>query len=350
MGEGYLFGVIGMASSFRRESTSGGKKAQDVVVKKFHDVDVTKISRVGLVPYFYLRGRLWFCFVVTSFSANISTIGGQIEDTDYNSLDALYRERDEETPGFPLDSPDIIGRNDCITDRNQAIVFQEVGADWAWYDDYDRSEILYLLWVSQSQLQEDPPFSGGHHWISLFSRGLRDMRLPLTRIRPTLGANLPPVNYNLPQVRSLPQTTGSYRDLLKDIDKVPWYHIFITGQGRYTYLSSGGRKYRLYNDQAQDAIDTILKHYPRRMIFTSEILYEFLDSKDMREERESMRKELESVSDPELVLDILYKYKELEYEKVQRDKSLISQKIISMYYDLGENNKSLISSDIESQT
>lgn len=235
-------------------------------IERFADVDVTKIKRIGVIPYFYLNGELWMMFAVST-SITLTTIGGQYECRDFNSLATLYRERDEECPNFPLDPIDVIGRNDCIVKDYSVFVFQEIDPALVNYNQYNQDEIVDLVWLSQSQLREKKE-KRLEIWYWYFGRLLREIYHILKNIRPTLSQPSNPFNSSLKQdCPTIPKTLGNYRDLLTDLRLFPWYNIFLVTVGRYAYITGGDRKYRLYLDQVPAAQSTILKVYPSIKIY-----------------------------------------------------------------------------------
>lgn len=312
---------------------------------KFSEVDVTRVSRIGFIPYFYLSGQLWLGFAISSFSGKLGTIGGEVEIGDFNSLDALYRERDEETPGIPLDSPEIIGRNDCILFYPHVVVFQEVDPSLMWYEvEKDATEVFGVTWLSQEELKVRRTRRGMENFG--LGRLIQEIYILLSQVRPSLGPNIPPKNHDKPQVRDIPLTLGDYSDLKKDLPKVPWYHIFLVYAGSYTYITSGGRKYRVHNYQRENAIGAILSQYKQRQIFTIKSLSLFLEKAKMGREADLMMQEIHPDSTPEAILDILYKYKEMEYHKAEKSKSMVK---LHKYDEINAFNRKIVESELAAQ-
>lgn len=300
------------------------------------NVDVTQYTRVALIPYFYLQGELWFGFIISTCSGKLSTVGGQVEPMDFNGLTSLYRERDEEVPNFPLDPPEIIGRNDCIVSQYQLYVFQEVEPDLVWYNQYNLEEVLDLVWLRQDSLSRVSVLF--HHQISPDLYKIYEL---LQVVRPQLGQNGPPINYDREQLRELPRTVGDYQDLLTDLSKKRWYQIFTFGKGDYSYLTGGDRTYQIPNSQRTAAIDKIFERYGRIKIITVRALFDELRKKKLYDLIDDLDLALSSTTDPVKSVEVLYQYRELEYKSVgcyHQDPVGYDSRVRRMR-ELGESNK-----------
>lgn len=110
------------------------------------------IERAGVVPIHFDGKYRWMGLAVSSFSSNITTIGGSYEDTDHDLLETAIREYNEEVgPNLRHIVPESVYNYYAVKTSQMILILLPVVRIPASFT--KTAELYAMLWVTPRQLQ-----------------------------------------------------------------------------------------------------------------------------------------------------------------------------------------------------